>query len=63
MAKKEFVVFTLEADSHGHSIGHGRWKEWGAGETEIQNRSELVKSVQKSAKKSNGCVKVRKRFS
>lgn len=54
MAKKEFVVFTLEG---------GRWKEWGAGETEIQNRSELVKSVQKSAKKSNGCVKVRKRFS
>ena len=54
MAKKEFVVFTLEG---------GRWKEWGAGETEIQNRSELVKSVQKFAKKSNGCVKVRKRFS
>ena len=54
MAKKEFVVFTLEG---------GRWKQWGAGETEIQNRSELVKSVQKSAKKKNGCVRIRKRNS
>ena len=54
MAKKDFVVFTLEG---------GRWKEWGAGETEIQNRSELVKSVQKLANKANGCVIVRKRFS
>ena len=50
--KKKFIVWTLE---------DGRWKEWGAGETNIQNRSELVKDIQKVAKKENGCVKVRKR--
>ena len=34
MAKKEFSICTLE---------DGKWKQWGAGETNIQNRSELVK--------------------
>tara|TARA_B100001115_G_scaffold154463_1_gene125367 strand:+ start:615 stop:779 length:165 start_codon:yes stop_codon:yes gene_type:complete len=50
--KKKFIVWTLE---------DGRWKEWGAGETNIQNRSELVKDIQKSAKKANGCVRVRRK--
>ena len=59
--KKQFQIFTLEPEQYGHSIGHGRWKEWGAGETNIQNRSELVKYVQKMAKKANGCVKVRRK--
>jgi hypothetical protein len=54
MAKKEYVAFTLEG---------GIWKEWGAGETEIQNRSELVKHVEKVAAKKNGCVRIRKRYS
>ena len=42
MAKKQFSICTLES---------GKWKQWGAGETNIQNRSELVKHVQKMAKK------------
>ena len=50
--KKQFAVCTLEG---------GRWKEWGAGETNIQNRSELVKHVQKMAKKANGTVRVRRK--
>ena len=54
MAKKDFSVCTLEG---------GKWKQWGAGETEIQNRSELVKHVQKVANKANGCVRIRKRNS
>ena len=52
--KKQFIVCTLE---------DGRWKEWGAGETNIQNRSELVKDIQKSTNKANGCVRVRQRNS
>ena len=52
--KKQFAVCTLES---------GKWKQWGAGETEIQNRSELVKHVQKVANKANGCVRIRKRNS
>jgi len=51
MAKK-FSVCTLES---------GKWKQWGAGETEIQNRSELVEWVQKVAVKANGCVRVRRK--
>ena len=51
MAKK-FSVSTLES---------GKWKQWGAGETNIQNRSELVEHVQKVANKANGCVKVRRK--
>ena len=47
---KQFSVCTLES---------GKWKQWGAGETEIQNRSELVEWVQKVAKKVNGTVRVR----
>ena len=54
MAKKQFNVCTLEG---------GRWKQWGAGETNIQDRSELVKHVEKVANKANGTVKVRKRNS
>ena len=52
MAKKEFSICTLE---------DGKWKQWGAGETNIQNRSELVKHVQKMAKKANGTVRVRRK--
>ena len=52
MAKKQFNVCTLES---------GRWKQGGAGETNIQNRSELVKHVEKVANKANGCVRIRKR--
>ena len=52
MAKKQFNVCTLES---------GRWKQWGAGETNIQNRSELVKHVEKVANKANGGVRIRKR--
>ena len=50
--KKQFNVCTLEG---------GKWKQWGAGETNIQNRSELVEHVQKVANKANGCVRIRKR--
>ena len=50
--KKQFSVWTLES---------GKWKQWGAGETNIQNRSELVKDIQKSTNKANGCVKVRRK--
>jgi hypothetical protein len=39
----------------------GKWKQWGAGETNIQNRSELVKHVEKVAKKASGTVRVRTR--
>ena len=59
--KKQFSVWTLEPEQYGHSVGHGRWKEWGAGETNIQNRSELVKHVQKSTNKANGCVRIRQK--
>ena len=52
--KKQFIVCTLE---------DGRWKEWGAGETNIQNRSEWVKDIQKSTNKANGCVRIRQRNS
>ena len=52
MAKKEFSICTLES---------GKWKQWGAGETNIQNRSELVKDIQKSTNKANGCVRVRRK--
>ena len=54
MAKKQFSVCTVES---------GKWKQWGAGETNIQDRSELVKHVEKVANKANGTVKVRKRNS
>ena len=54
MAKKQFSVCTLES---------GKWKQWGAGETNIQDRSELVKHVEKVSNKANGTVKVRKRNS
>ena len=47
---KQFSVCTLES---------GKWKQWGAGETNIQNRSELVKHVEKVAKKVSGTVRVR----
>ena len=49
--KKKYSVCTLHL---------GKWAQWGAGQTEIQNRSELVEHVQKVTNKANGCVRVRR---
>ena len=54
MAKKQYSVCTLHL---------GKWAQWGSGPTNIQNRSELVKHVEKVTNKANGCVRVRKRNS